>query len=140
MGADRSLDVLADLHLEITDDRGFTHVHLSGGPDELVLDIDDPAVALRAGLGARRVRRVSRIIPDGAFRGVRMLVQSDGRALARVRFTAAGAVRAVPTIAGVRVVGAAGAGSTAVRGGVVAVVVAVGAVVVTARRRRAGVV
>lgn len=97
------LDVLAELHLEIDGDQGFTHVHVTGGGRELLVDVDDPVAALGAGLDARRVLGAVRAAPEGLLSDLTVRVRSLGRDLGAVHFDDAGRVGVRPRPAGVRV-------------------------------------
>ncbi|MEO6881267.1 MAG: hypothetical protein ABI181_10035 [Mycobacteriaceae bacterium] len=119
------LDVLAELHLEIDGDQGFTHVHVTGGGRELLVEVDDPVVALNSGLRARHVVGAVRAAPEGLLSDLTVRVRSLGRDLAAVRFDDAGRVSVRPRPAGLRVAARVGLSRvridaiTAVAGGVV---------------------
>ncbi len=84
----RTVDLLAELHLEIDGPAGFTHVHLSGGPQQLVVEVDDPAAVLAASPGLRTLVRLVRSapgnLPAGLRPDLRVSVRSGGRELASV--------------------------------------------------------
>lgn len=99
--ADQQLvELTADLHLTVSTDRGTAMAHLGGGPDGLILDVDRPAVFLRAlPKGTRRLPEpiVRRLDPD-----VPIVVRSHNRDLGRLWVTRTGSARLVPTAAGLR--------------------------------------
>ncbi len=97
------LDVLAELHLEIDGDQGFTHVHVTGGGRELLVDVDDPVAALSAGLDARHAIGAARAAPEGLLSDLTVRVRSLGQDLGAVRFDDAGRVSIRPRPAGLRV-------------------------------------
>lgn len=97
------LDVLAELHLEIDGDQGFTHVHVTGGGRELLVDVDDPSAALSAGLDARHAIGAARAAPEGLLSDLTVRVRSLGQDLGAVRFDDAGRVSVRPRPAGLRV-------------------------------------
>lgn len=137
----RTVDLLAELHLEIDGPAGFTHVHLSGGPHELIVEVDDPAAVLAASPGLRTLVRLVRSapgnLPAGLRPDLRVSVRSEGRELATVRRVGDG-VAFRPTRAGVTTA----AGVVVQRIGRTSLVVATAAttvvVVVRALGRRSG--
>ena len=102
---DQTLRIVADLHLEVGDDRGHTTGHLSSEPGGLVLDVDDPAVLLRSVPGRGFVRDLPVKMPAELVDGVSFQLRSRGHDLGRVRLSATGKVRLRPTAAGVLVAG-----------------------------------
>ncbi|MEO3937003.1 hypothetical protein V3N99_09630 [Dermatophilaceae bacterium Soc4.6] len=141
----RRLQVVADLDLEVGDDRGVTTARLTS-TDGLVLDVVDPGVLLRCvpGLGLRGagLTDLPDWLPLDQVSDLPVAVTSRGRRLGVVRLSPAGAVRFTPTVAGlptiIRTATAYGTGRLGGRVVVGAVVAAVAAVfvVVAARRRR----
>ena len=91
------LDLQADLHLTLDDGSRTASAHLTGGLDDLVLDVDHPVALLRA------VPR--RSLPDGSAAALGLLagtsarVTSGGTTLGRVAVSATGRPRFVPSLA-----------------------------------------
>jgi hypothetical protein len=96
LGSTRPLQLVADLHIELSSERGDAQAHLRGGIDGLVLEVDHPAALLRQ---ARRqelpLAAVRQLVSD-----IPLQVHSGGRRLANVTLTPAGKLRVRPTPAG----------------------------------------
>ena len=97
------LRVIADLHLEVGDGAEVTAAHLRNDPDGLVLDVDDPAVMLRAVPGRGLARDLPIKLPPELFAATPLLVRSAGRDLGWVRLSTDGKLRLRPTLAGLAV-------------------------------------
>lgn len=93
------LEFLADLHLTFEDGSKTAAAHLSGGPDDLVLDVDHPVTMLRA---APR-----RSWPEGfdvplldSLAGTSVRVTSQGRTVGRLAVKSNGRPQFRPSLAG----------------------------------------
>ena len=93
------LDLLADLHLTVDDGPRTASAHLTGGPNDLVLDVDHPVTMLRA------VPR--RSLPDGlevplldSLSGTSIRVTSQGRTVGRLGVKSNGRPQFRPSLAG----------------------------------------
>jgi hypothetical protein len=92
--------LVADLTIEVGDERGTTTTRLTSEADGLVLDVPDPSAALR-GVPPRGRRRDLVGSPSLArLAGIPVRVTSRGRDLGRVHVTTSGRVRLRPTLAG----------------------------------------
>ena len=89
-----SLVLVADLVLEVGDERGSTTAYLTNDESGLVLDVRDPATLLRCVSPRGRRRDLIRSSPVTRFAGIPVRVTSRGRDLGRVRLTTAGKVHA----------------------------------------------
>ncbi len=138
--------VVADLDLEVGDDRGVTTARLRSD-DGLVLDVADPSVLLRCvpgrGLSRSGLSALPPWVPLEQVADLPVALTSRGRRLGVVRLSPSGAVRFTPALTGiptiVRTASSYGAGRLGTRVvAVVAVVAAVvaGSVVIGLRRRR----
>jgi hypothetical protein len=97
LAAEPSLVVLADLHIVLTSEHGDATAHLRGDGQELVLDVDNPAVLLH------EARRQKQRLPDLAQLGFDRLpvrIRSGGRDLGRVWLTPGDKIHVRPTPAG----------------------------------------
>ncbi len=94
------LVLVADLTIEVGDERGTTTTRLTSAADEIVLDVPDPTAALR-GVPSRRWRR-DLVVASSLTRsaGIPVRVTSGGRDLGRIHLTSSGKVRLRPTLAG----------------------------------------
>ena len=130
--------IVADLHLEVGDDRGRTTAALTGDQDGLVLDVDEPAVLLRALPGGGLARDFPFRVPRELLGNVSVRLRSGGRDLGRLRLTATGKLRVRPTLAGLLVAGRTTVSYSPSRRPVVGAmaVAAALAVAATLRRRR----
>lgn len=135
--ASPAVEIVADLHIEVGDDRGRTKAHLSSDSAGLVLDVDEPVVLLRSVPGRGLARDLPLTVPPELISGVSMRVRSRGRDLGRVRLTPSGAIRFRPTVGGLIVAGRTaasyGKGRSVLFGAAAA---AVALLVVGTRRRR----
>lgn len=135
-----SLTYVADLTIEVSDARGSTRIRVGDDPSGFVVDVDDPAVAVRCLPGRSVIGDLPVTVPRDLFAGTNVRLTSRGRDLGRARLTDRGRVRFAPTPAGAVVLGRA-AGSTLEgpqRSWLIASVVAVvTALVVWVRRKRA---
>ncbi len=95
--------VVADLHVEVSDQRGSTTAHLHSEGGGLVLDVGDPAVLLRAVPGRGLTRGLPAQVPRELLADLPVQLRSRGRDLGQVRLNAAGRLRVRPTPAGVLV-------------------------------------
>lgn len=115
------VQVVADLHIEVGDDRGRTSAHLLSGQDGLALDVTDPAVLLRSVPGRGLTRDLPVRLPVGLGTVAPVRLRSSGRDLGQVRLTSGGRLRVRPTAAGLvvagRTVGLVVAGRTVLSGG-----------------------
>ena len=131
------LDIVADLTIEVGDDRGSTTATLTNDAEGLVLEVPDPATLLRAvpGRGLRRDLPVD--LPLERFADVPLRLRSRGRDIGSVRVVSGGGVRLRPAWSGVPTVvrtAASYGGGRALAVGLAAG--AVVAVLVVLRRRR----
>ena len=90
--------LVADLVLEVGDERGSTTAYLTTDATGLVLDVRDPATLLRCVPPRSRRRNLVRSSPVTRFAGIPVRVTSRGRDLGRVRVTTGGRVRARPSL------------------------------------------
>lgn len=92
---------VADLDIEVGDERGWTTARLTTDDHGLVLEVVDPATLLRCvpGRGLRRDLPFS--VPLARLADVPVRLTSRGRELGRVHLTPAGRVRLRPTLSGV---------------------------------------
>lgn len=130
---------LADLTIEVSDSRGSTRIHLGDDAAGLVVDIADPAVALRCAPGRGVIGDLPVTVPRELFAGTSVRLTSQGRDLGRARLTDRGRMRFAPTPTGAVVLGRAAGGSISgpQRSWLVAgAIAAATAVVVWVRRRR----
>ncbi|HEY8307533.1 MAG TPA: hypothetical protein VIG79_12735 [Lapillicoccus sp.] len=95
-----SLVLVADLVLEVGDDRGSTTAYLTNDDTGLVLDVRDPATLLRCVPPRGPRRDLVRSSPATRFAGIPVRVTSRGRDLGRVRLTTAGKVHARASLSG----------------------------------------
>ena len=104
------LAFLADLTIEVGDERGSTIARLSNdgagaanldGADGLVLDVTDPATLLRCVPGRGLSRDLPVSVPLDRLADIPVRLTSQGRDLGRVHVTSAGQVRMRPTLSGV---------------------------------------
>lgn len=95
----------ADLTIGVGDARGSTSIHVGDDSAGLVVDIADPAVALRCVPGRSVVTDLPVTVPRELFAGTSVRLTSRGRDLGRARLTQRGRVRFAPTPAGVVVLG-----------------------------------
>ncbi len=95
------LAFVADLDVEVGDERGSTTAHLTTDDYGLVLEVVDPATLLRCvpGRGLRRDLPFS--VPLVRLANVPVRLTSRGPELGRVHITPAGRVRLRPTLSGV---------------------------------------
>lgn len=99
--ASSRLAFVADVSLEVSDERGSTTAHLGNGATGLVLDAPDLTALLRClpGRGLRRDLPIS--VPLERFAGVSVDVRSRGRMMGRVNVTPSGAARLRPALTAV---------------------------------------
>lgn len=101
---DRRLRVVADLDVEVGDDRGATTARLRSA-DGLVLDVADPAVLLRCvpggGLSRARSFALPPWVPLEQVANVPVLLTSRGRDIGRLVLSPSGRVTFTPTLAGI---------------------------------------
>jgi hypothetical protein len=91
--SNRALQLVADLHIELSSERGSASAHLYGDGSGLVLDVDNPAALLSQARGQQfPLEAVRQLIPETP-----VSVRSQGRDLARLRLTPAGKLRIRPT-------------------------------------------
>ncbi len=95
------LTFVADLTIEVGDERGSTTAHLSSDDDGLVLEVADPATLLRCVPGRGLRRDIPFSVPSAHFANVPLRVTSRGHDLARVHLTPEGRVRLRPALSGV---------------------------------------
>ncbi len=95
-----ALQLVADLAIEVGDERGTTTARITSDDAGLVIDVADPAVLLRA--VPRRVWPVGLggSFPASQFAGIPARVTSRGRDLARLRLTETGRIRVRPALSG----------------------------------------
>jgi hypothetical protein len=86
--------LVADLVLEVGDERGSTTAYLTTDATGLVLDVRDPATLLRCVPARSRRRDLVRSSPLTRFAGIPVRVTSRGRDLGRVRVATTGRVHA----------------------------------------------
>jgi hypothetical protein len=94
------LVLVADLTIEVGDERGTTTTRLTSAAEGLVLDVPDPAAALRGVPPRGRRRDLVGSSSLTRFAGIPVLVTSRGRDLGRIHLTRSGKVRLRPTLAG----------------------------------------
>lgn len=99
------MQVVADLHIDVGDDRGRTTAHLLSERDGLVLDVDDPAVLLRAVPGRGLARDLPVRPPIGLVADTPVRLRSAGRDLGQVQLSSGGRLRLRPTPIGLVVAG-----------------------------------
>ncbi len=97
------LAVVADLTIEVGDDRGSTTAHLGSDAHGLVLEVPDPATLLRCVPGRGLSRDLPVTVPGGTFADLPVRLTSRGRDLGRVRLTPGGGVRLCPSLSGIPV-------------------------------------
>jgi hypothetical protein len=124
---------LADLSLEISDGQGRTTAHVSADGSNLVLDVADPIVLVRAWPGGG-LRALSRRLPTDALGAASLDISSRGRRLATVTVSARRRVRIRPTWAGLVTTAKPVLSSRA--GRLIAAVLATAAVAASLRRLR----
>ena len=132
------LTFLADLTVEVGDERGSTVAHLGNGDDdELVLEVPDPATLLRCVPGRGLTRDLPVSLPLDRLLGVPLRLTSRGRDLGRVHVKADGSVRLRPSLSGLPTVARTAVSYGSGRAGA-ALLAAVGlaAVVYAIKRRR----
>ncbi len=102
------LSFVADLTIEVGDDRGSTTAQLSNDRDGagdgvggLVLDVPDPATLLRCVPGRGLSRDLPVSLPLARLADVPVRLTSQGRDLGLVHVTSAGQVRLRPSMSGV---------------------------------------
>lgn len=100
-----ALHIVADLRLEIGDDRGTTAAHLWNEPDGLVLEVDQPAVLLRAVPGRGLARDLPVRLPREPFAGTSVRLRTHGHDLGLVTVSSRGRLRLRPTLKGLLVAG-----------------------------------
>ena len=129
------LAFVADLDVEVGDERGSTTAHLTTDEYGLILEVADPATLLRCvpGRGLRRDLPFS--LPLVRFANVPVRLTTRGRELGRVHITPAGRVRLRPTLSGVPTLARTAASYGPARLVAAATLVALGIVVYLARRR-----
>ena len=94
------LQFLADLHLTFEDGSKTAAAHLSGGPDDLVLDVDHPVTMLRA--APRRSWPEGFDVPlMDSLAGTSIRVTSQGKTVGRLGVKANGRPKFRPTVAGI---------------------------------------
>lgn len=100
-----AIGFVADLVLEVGVGSRRTRAHLSGGPGDLMLDVDDPAVLLRS---LPKGVRIYRLPAGGALNllsDTTVRVRSGGSELGSVRFPRDRRVVVRPAAAGLLVAG-----------------------------------
>jgi len=98
--APAALQLLADLVIEVGDERGSTTARVTSDDVGLVIDVADPAVLLRS--VPRRVWPVGLggSFPASQFAGIPARVTTRGRDLARLQLTETGRIRVRPALSG----------------------------------------
>ena len=94
------LAFVADLTVEVSDERGSTTAHLTTDDEGLVLEVADPATLLRCAPGRGLRRDLPFTAPIGRLANVPVRLTSRGHTLGRVHLTATGKVRFTPTLQG----------------------------------------
>lgn len=103
--AGRRLEIVADLRIEVGDDRGSTRASLVSGADGLVLDVDEPSVLLRAVPGRGLTRDLPLRVPRDLIGATEVRLRSRGHDLGLVRVSEGGKLAFRPTPAGLVVAG-----------------------------------
>ncbi len=98
-----SLALVADLAVEVGDERGSTSAHLSTDGHGLVLEVADPATLLRCVPGRELRGNLPFSLPVAEFANIPLRLTSGGIDLGRMHLTSAGRVRLRPTWSGVPV-------------------------------------
>jgi hypothetical protein len=98
--APAALQLVADLVIEVGDERGSTTARVTSDDAGLVIDVADPAVLLRS--VPRRVWPVGLggSFPASQFAGIPARVTSRGRDLARLQLAETGRIRIRPALSG----------------------------------------
>jgi hypothetical protein len=94
------LVLVADLTIEVGDERGTTTTRLTSEAEGLVLDVPDPTAVLRAVPPRARRRDLVGSPSLARFADIPVRVTSRGRDIGRVHLTRSGKVRLRPTLSG----------------------------------------
>jgi hypothetical protein len=95
------LALVADLMIEVGDERGSTTARLTNDDDGLVLEVPEPATLLRCVPGRGLTRDLPVSLPLDRLADIPVRLTSRGRDLGRVHLTSTGTVRLRPSLSGV---------------------------------------
>ncbi len=134
-----TLELVADLVIEVGDERGSTTTRLTGDESGLVLDVQDPGTLLRGVPRGGWPHDILGASPATQLTGIPLRVTSQGRQLGRVSLSSTGKVRVRPALSGTPVLVRTAVGSRTgrVAAGTAALVI-VAAVAAVVLRRGAG--
>jgi hypothetical protein len=96
--ATAALRLVADVVIQVGDERGSTTARLTGDETGLVLDVPDPATLVRCVPRRTVPAALLRAVPTERLVGIPVRVTSRGRNLARVEMTSAGRFRVQPSV------------------------------------------
>ncbi len=131
-----TLELVANLVIEVGDERGSTTARLTGDERGLVLDIPDPGTLLRCVPRSGWPDDILGASPATQLTGIPLRVTSRGRQLGRVSLSSTGKVRVRPALSGTPALARTVVGSRSGRvvAGVAALVAVVAVAVLTRRR------